>query len=107
MVAFVQSLIIDTAGGGTIGVLDYSECSSGRILLPAGVANTELTFYESVAKNGTFHLCNDVGTSGVLTVPSAAAAAMAVAMPTVLAGSKFLKIVAGTAITTATIIKKS
>ncbi len=103
---YKQAITVDTSGGGTSTEFSVVDLLYGRLLIPDG-ANTAFTFYESDRVGGTFHLCDDVGTNGVLTVPSAASAPKSVALPTVLIGSRVLKIVAGTAKVTVTLLGKS
>jgi len=94
-----------TTSAATTEAFSLTDLRWGRILLPSA-ANTTLTFYECDTFGGTYHLCDDVGTNGVLTVPSAAAAPQSVAIPTVLQGSRFIKIVGNVAAVTATIVSK-
>jgi hypothetical protein len=95
-----------TTSLATTGAFRYTDMVAGRIVLPS-VANTSLTFYECDTINGTYVLCDDVGTNGVLTVPTAAAAGKAVGIPTVLLGSAFIKMVANVGAVTATVITKT
>ncbi len=103
--SFSRTVSLTTALG-TTQAFSFGEMLYGRILLPS-VANTSLTFYECDTEGGTYHLCSDVGTSGVLTVPSAVAAPQSIAIPSVLIGSKFLKMVANAGAVTATLVFKS
>ena len=103
--SFAQTIDVTTAES-TTEAFSMTDSLWGRILLPS-VANTSLTFYECDTIDGTYHLCDDVGTNGVLTVPTAAAAAQSVGIPTVLRGSRFVKIVGNVGAVTATIVLKA
>ena len=70
----------------------FTDMLSGRIILPEG-ANLNLTFYECSTINGTYALCDDVGTNGVVAVTTAAVTPKSYAIPTALAGARFVKIV--------------
>jgi len=84
----------------------YTDMVSGRIMLLTG-ANTTLTFYECDTVDGTYILCDDVGTNGVVTVTTAAVAGNSVVMPTALAGSRFIKIIGNVADVTIKVIVKT
>lgn len=103
--SYHQSVVVDTVAGGASAPFSMTDKLCGRILIPSG-ANTAFTFYECETINGTYSLCSDVGTAGVLTVPSAASAPQSIALPSVLAGSRFLKIVAGTSKVTVVVVAK-
>ena len=102
----VSQPVAVTTSAATTAAFRVTDMLYGRILLPS-VANTTLTFYESDTINGTYHLCIDAGTNGVLTVPTAVSAPQAIGIPTVLAGSMFLKMVANVGAVTATVITKT
>ena len=104
-ISFSQTVAVTTSLA-TTKAFQYTDRQWGRILLPA-VANTSLTFYECDTIDGTYSLCSDVGTSGVLTVPTAASDPQSIAIPTVLAGSRFLKVVANVGAVTATVVTKT
>jgi len=103
--SFSQTVAVTTALS-TTAAFRITDMLYGRILLPS-VANTSLTFYECDTAGGTYHLCSDVGTSGVLTVPTAATDPQSIAMPSVLAGSRFVKMVANVGAVTATVVTKA
>ena len=103
--SFAQTVAVNTALS-TTAAFSVTDMLYGRILLPS-VANTSLTFYECNTIGGTYSLCSDVGTSGVLTVPTAAAVPQSIALPSVLIGSRFLKMVANVGAVTATVVTKT
>jgi len=103
--SFAQTVAVTTSLA-TTGAVRYTDRQWGRILLPS-VANTSLTFYECDSEAGTYSLCSDVGTSGVLTVPTAASDPQSIAIPSVLIGSRFIKMVANVGAVTATVVTKT
>lgn len=103
--SYTQSVAVTTSLS-TTGLFLFTDKVCGRIIL-SSIANTSLTFYECDTRDGTYVLCDDVGTNGVLTVPSAAAAGQSVAIPTVLTGSRFLKMVANVGAVTVKVITKT
>ncbi|HUT60708.1 MAG TPA: hypothetical protein VNA25_22920 [Phycisphaerae bacterium] len=102
--SFAQSVAVTTALG-TTAAFRFTDMVSGRILLPDG-ENTSLTFYECDTIDGTYVLCDDVGTNGVVAVVTAAVTPKSYVIPTALAGSRFIKIVANVADVTATVVTK-
>jgi hypothetical protein len=103
--SFAQTVAVTTSLG-TTEAFRYTDGQWGRILLPS-VANTSLTFYECDTIDGTYSLCSDAGTSGVLTVPTAVSAPQSIAIPSVLIGSRFIKMVANVGAVTATVVTKT
>jgi len=83
----------------------FTDMIAGRIILLSG-ANTSLTFYECDTVDGTYVLCDDVGTNGVVSVVTAAVTPKSYVLPTALAGSRFIKIVGNVADVTIKVITK-
>jgi len=91
---------------GTTEAFRLTDMVSGRIILPEG-ANLNLTFYECDTVDGTYALCDDVGTNGVVAVTTAAVTPKSYEIPTKLTGSRFIKIIGDVADVDITVITKT
>ena len=102
-----QSVAVTTSLS-TTQAISLTDMLYGRILILSG-SMTAITFYECDTIDGTYSLCGDAGTSGVLTVTTAASTPQSVAIPSVLIGSRFVKMVAstGTPPATVTVVTKT
>ena len=93
-----------TTSEATTEAFRYTDRVSGRILMPS-TANVSLTFYECDTVDGTYALCDDVGTNGAVTIT--AATVLSEQIPTALTGSRFIKMVPDAAGMDVTVITKT
>lgn len=103
--SLISSYSTFTAGGAlaTSTPVSFVSARFGRILNNSGAAVT-LTVYEAEKADGTYTLCDDVGTAGVL---SAIADGESLRLPEALEGCAWLKFVAAdTALPSLTFVKK-